>query len=992
MELYRCYLVLVLLASSVELGEAQTESASISGTILDASGGSVGNADIEADSLVTGAKRTATTAASGLYSLAALGVGHYRVTVQAPGFQTYTWPDVQIQVGQNRTLDAKLQVASTGTTVEVKEEATPLDEVSATVGGVVSGTQVRQLPINGRSWASLMTQTPGAVDSGTDNQRSIRFVGRGQDDNNYRFDGVDATGILNQSEKGNFRLEFSEEAIEEFRVNAALYTAESGGTQGGQVDVVSRGGTNEFHGSIFEYLRNDAFDARGPFDGPSLPPFRLNQFGGSLGGPIRKDRDFFFAVFEALRQRIGQTLIGFVPSPTFRAQAAITSPALIPILAAYPTGTLPTSDQNVFRWIGTGRQVTNENSGMIRYDHKFSDANTLSVRYNVDDGLLDVPNGVLRDRTATTLLTHNGLVELTTVVSPRSINEFKAGFNRSDYATKNESVLNVQISAPQFSTLYNDTGKIQASNSFDYLDTFSTLKGRHQIRAGVEIRRVQLNSTATSSNDYELTYGSTANVLNNILSQESLVSTLPTTGLRRTEYFGFVQDEYRVTPTLTADLGVRYEFFGVPSEVKGRGIVFDPLTCPGGYCPAGSNFYNPDYNNFSPRISFAWAPQALNNRTVIRSGYGIYYGDGQLGDLTAPVDNLAGRIVLSSGNLSFPVPSTFGNDSFVPTSPRSLDRNRVTPYTQDWGFSVQQAITTNTILTVGYTGNKGTHQFTRTYLNTADPVTHRIPYPQFGIIDYKTTSSNSTFNALQVSLQRNLSKNFITNVNYMWSHSINDGATGGGEADYPENVRCRACERASSDQDVPQYLSGSLIYRLPFGRGQKYLNGSGLVSAILGGWQYAGILSARAGVPVNITLSRLPANIPDGNNSSPQRPNVVPSVPINPVNQNISDYLNINAFSTPAPGTFGNAGRNLARGPSSWQLDSALVKQIPIYERLNLTFRAEAFNLFNHPHYGTPNANFSNPASFGQITTTLNSTGIGTGTPRELEFALRLEF
>ena len=974
---------------------SQTDSANISGTVLDSAGAMVPEAHVEAESIETGATRSTLSTSSGTYSLNALRVGHYRVTVRAAGFQTSVFASVQLQVGQNLKFDPQLELPTVTANIDVNETAPPIDQESATVGGVVSGEQVRQLPINGRSWASLMTQTPGAIDSGTNNQRSIRFAGHGLDDNNYRFDGVDATGIQNQAQKGTFRLQFSTESIAEFRANAAVYTAESGGTQGGQVDVVSRSGTNALHGSLFEYFRNDALDARGPFAGATLPPFRLNQFGGSFGGPIRKDKDFFFVTYEGLRQRVGQTLIGFVPSAAFRAAAAQTSPVLNPILEAYPAGTIPTSDQNVSRYIGSGSQLTNEDFGMFRYDHKFSDANTLSVRYNIDNGLSDLPNGLLRDRTATTLTTHNAVIALESVLSPQTVNEFKAGFNRPNFQTHNESVLNLQIITPQLSPLYNDTGKVQVANSFDYVDNLTSVHGRHTIKAGAEVRRIQLNATATAGNDYELTYATTLNFLHNILSQASLVNTLPTTGLRRTEYFGFVQDEFRITSTLTANVGLRYEYFGVPYEVNGRGLVFDPLTCPGGYCPSGSSFYRPDYNNFGPRVSLAWAPAMFKNRAVIRTGYGIFYGDGQIGDLTAPLDNLAGRALLTSTTnpgLSYPIDPSYASSGFAASNPRSLDRNRVTPYTEEWTVSVQEALTPKTVLTAGYLGEAGAHQFTRTYLNTLDPVTHQVAYPQFGLIDYKTTASNNNFNALQLSLQRNLSGSLQTSVNYMWSHAINDGSTGGGETDYPQNVRCRVCERASSDFDIRHYLSSNLIYQLPFGHGRRFLNNKGVASAILGGWEWANILTARSGLPVNVTISRTAATIPDGNTSSTQRPNVVAGQAVVPANQTIGNLYNIAAFATPPADAFGNAGRNLLRGPNQWQLDTALVKNIPLTESLHLAFRAEAFNVFNHPQYGLPNVNFSNAASFGQITTEANATGIGTGTPRELEFALRLQF
>ena len=972
---------------------AQTDTASLSGSVLDPSNAPVPNATVQVESLDTGFRRNFTTGGSGAYSFTALPIGHYQLTVNAPGFQTTTYEKLELQVGQSRSVDAHIAVASAASAVSVETDAAPLDENSASVGGVVGGTQLRELPLNGRNWSSLMSLTPGAIDTGTNNQRSVRFAGRALDDNNFRFDGVDATGVLNQAQKGNIRLQFSTEAIAEFRANAALYTAESGGTEGGQVDVVSRTGTNTYHGSLFEYLRNDALDARGPFDGRNLPPFRLNQFGGSFGLPVRKDRDFLFATFEGLRQRVGQTLIGFVPSDAFRAQVLAKSPGLSSFISAYPTGGIATADPNVNRLATGGRQVSDENSGLFRYDHRFSDRMLLYARYNVDSAVADVPNGALVDRTATTLATHNAIINLETVFSPRSLNEFKVGFNRANFFTGNESTLGVSVITPQFSQLYNNTGKVQAANTYSLLDTYSLTLGRHAVKLGFEARRVQINSTATSAPDYGFTFASTNDLLNNVLSQASLVDTLPTTGFRRREFYAFGQDEFRITPTLTANLGLRYEFFGVPSEVKNRGIVFDPLSCAGGYCPSGTSFYEPDYNNFSPRISLAWAPASLHNRTVIRTGYGVYYGDGQLGDINAPVDNLAGRVLLTSKNtpgLTYPVIPFLTGAARIPSTPRGLDRYRRTPYTQDWGFSVQQSFA-GAAFTAGYLGTKGTKQFTRTYLNSPDPATGAVLLPQFGLIDYKTTSSNSNFHGLTISVQRNVSQALIVSANYLWSHSINDGAVGGGEAIYPENVRCRACERASSDQDIRHFLTSSVIYQLPFGQGGRMLSGTGMLSRFLGGWEWSNLFVARTGRPVNVTLARAAGTIPDANTSSPQRPNATGISPILD-NPTIVQYLNSAAFAVPAAGTFGNLGRNVGRGPNLWQLDTSLSKRFALTEKLRLNLRAEAFNVFNRPQFGDPSGNFSSPVSFGTITTTVNTTGIGTGTPREIQFALRLEF
>ena len=300
--------------------QAQTDRAVLTGTIADTSGRAIPAATVTIESQSTGLRRTAITSEAGAYTLSALPVGFYSASINASGFQRLRVAPFELQVGQTRTLDLTLSVARVETTVEVVAEA-PLAETNAAVTGVIAGGQIRNLPVNGRSWASLMSLVPGGVDTGGNDQRSIRFAGRGLDDNNFRFDGVDATGIQNQAQRVATRLQISTEAIAEFRVSSALYSAESGGATGGQIEIVSKTGSNDFHGSIFEFLRNSYFDARSFDTRTSSPaPFRLNQFGGSLGGPILKNRTFFFLAYEGLRQALGQPLTGVVPSAAYRSQ------------------------------------------------------------------------------------------------------------------------------------------------------------------------------------------------------------------------------------------------------------------------------------------------------------------------------------------------------------------------------------------------------------------------------------------------------------------------------------------------------------------------------------------------------------------------------------------------------------------------------------------------------------------------------------------------
>ena len=331
------YIALGALASVVVTPAlAQEERAVVTGTITDPSGGAVSDAKVEIDNAATGFHREVKTNDGGLFLIPGLLVGVYDLHIMKPGFATLDYKSFELTTGQTRTFNAQVQIAASTQEVQVVADTEALDQSSAKVAGVIDSAQVSELPINGRAWTSLMSLVPGAMDSGGGTQKSIRFAGRGNDDNNFRFDGIDATGISNQAPNVATRLQISTEAIAEFKVDTMLYGADTGGTNGGQVEVISKSGSNDFHGSVFEYIRNDALNTRGPFDGSSLPPLRLNQYGGNLGGRIVKNRTFFYVAYEGLRQRLGTTLIGNVPSNSFRAAVLAQSPALAPIINSYP--------------------------------------------------------------------------------------------------------------------------------------------------------------------------------------------------------------------------------------------------------------------------------------------------------------------------------------------------------------------------------------------------------------------------------------------------------------------------------------------------------------------------------------------------------------------------------------------------------------------------------------------------------------------------------
>ena len=412
---------------------AQVDRAGLSGTVTDPSGCVLPQAHVIAVHIATGLRRETLSSGSGTYDLAELPVGVYTVTFTHDGFQPITFEDVKQTVGQTRTLDAKLPVSGGQERVDVPASSGQLNETSDALGVPIGQVQAKELPLNGRNWAALTALIPGAVDTGGSNQRSIRFAGRGRDDNNWTYDGVDATNVINQPQQPYVRLAIPLDAIQEFRVDSMLTPAEAGVTGGGQLDVASPSGTNQFHGNVFEYLRNSVFDATEPVPADSaLQPLHLNQYGGSIGGPIVRDKTFFFATYEGYRQHWVFPELGYVPSASFRNPVATTSPALIPILNAYPMGQTPyPGNADVAEYISPPRQVVNEDSGMFRIDHHFSDKTTAFVRANIDEAVNTQPNGQLWDQQQLTSSPVNSVIEVLHIYSPTLLNEVKFGFNRS---------------------------------------------------------------------------------------------------------------------------------------------------------------------------------------------------------------------------------------------------------------------------------------------------------------------------------------------------------------------------------------------------------------------------------------------------------------------------------------------------------------------------------------------------------------------------------
>jgi len=987
------FLLLLFEPLSPVVLRAQVDRTAITGIVTDQQGNRIPECRVRATERATGFQRTALTTSQGNYELPGLPPGVYSIRFLKDGFSVFTAESVEQIVGQTRTLNARLELAHGQQQTTVTEPLVQLDKVNATVGAAVELAQIDDLPINGRNWATLTSLAPGAIDNGAGDQRTIRFAGHGLDDNNLTLDGVDATAVYNQEQREYMRLNIPLESIEEFQVQSQNFGANTqSGTAGGQVSVVSPSGTNSFHGDVFQFFRNNVLDARSPFDGASPDPFLLNQFGAAFGGPVVHGKTFFHVNYEGLRQRLDGTQIGLVPSPGFAAQTAVTSPVLVPILQAYPSGTTPTSNPNVWNYDAPGRQVDNEDSGMVRLDHYFSERTTAFIRFNTDEAVETIPTGQLAAHQLIDTKFNNGVVALSHVLTPALINEVKFGINQTIYHTANVSPVPFGVAVSGFSSLTGASTTDYPSKTFDLIDDLSWAKGKHIFKFGFETRWILLNQGTSQSGT--LTYTSTAAFLDNNMGSASYTAILPLVRQRKTQYFGYAQDEWKATPNLTITAGIRYNFFNALHAIGNNDVPFDFGTC-GGYCPRTDSFFHPRYDDFDPRIGIAWA----HGNTVVRIGAGIYHTDGQEDDQNLPISNTVDRYSFS--NTSFPALS-YPLTPFLQfaeagglgvVSPRDLDRNRKDDYVAAWTASVQQKLPGNIIGTATYLGNKATDVLTTTYVNLVNPQTGIAPYPAFGPVSWRGDVGNSTFEGLQLNARRAFQKGFLLSANYMWSHSINDGSIGGGESDTPQDSFCRSCDKASSDDDVRQLFNLSAVYQLPFGAGKPYVSSPGVARTLFGGWTLSAIGTAQTGLPFNITIDRSNASVPgDFAISGEERPNYVPGVALTPPNGSTpQEWVNPAAFSIPASGTFGNLGRNAFRAPRISQLDLALAKDVSLAERVKLRFRADVFNVFNRAQYGAPNADFSQ-VNFGTITTTISNYATGRGTPREFQLSAKISF
>jgi hypothetical protein len=1088
---------------------AQTDQGRIVGTLRDQSGAVVAGGNITIKNERTGETRTTVSTDQGQYLVTALKPSSYTVTVEAQGFAKTDFTNVTLAVGQELTFDIDLKPGQVSETVTVVGSQEPIvDASSARIGANVSEREVGGLPINGRQLSQLYLQAPGSQNSGSGTFGDIRFSGRAVEQNAIRYDGIEGSAIIDAS-PGNlngelpspFRLQSSLENVQEFRVDSNNYPAEYGTGTGGQISVVTKSGGNRFHGSLFEYLRNDKLDARNFFDGATKSSLRLNQFGGSVGGPIIQNKFFFFGSYEGYRLRSGVNFLEAVPSAAAASRAVASIRPLVDAFTGPGAVILPgrsSSPDFEIAQLNSAQRV-NENSVALRLDYRFSDKFSMYARYFRDQGSNDEPQGVTGRRVRYTAVPQNGVLSFQNTLSQSVINEFKIGFNAAltrvagvaptvngiDFSN---IIVNVSgsvassgiggqggssgIAIPgaliRGSSAFNGRGFPYTPYSLSYVDNLSWVKGNHNIKLGAEVRVIRLYTdrlggityTFSNLNDF------LANRLQTVQFNGDLSEPSPfnggATGNRKAEqeyYIGFAQDEWKIKPNLTLNYGLRYEYYTPLREANDLNVQFDINN--GVLFSPDRDFFQSSKNNFGPRVGLTWSPNPSGSgffgggKTVLRGGFGVYYGPGQTEDQIQPIESDRIASTLSGG--TYPVNQAVLRDTFINNpnnrqyQPRAYSPDyKIPERVFQYSFSLQQELFYKMVLTTAYVGSQGRNLFLRNFSNlitevrtNSNPASNAVVIRQFDIvngstilrpfaeIDYKTSGGHDSYNALQVALGRRFDSGLTLNSQYTLSKSFgntggsNEALTAGNPFDYDYDT-------GYNQFDVRHTFNVSALYSLPVGRGRAYLSDMNPVAnAFLGGWEIGTIVNARSGVPLDVRVTRpdvvyrdaagnifsTPAagrtaiinTLGGGASRAVRRPDLVPGVdPYLTVNG--TAFLNPAAFAIPAPGTFGNLQRGLLRGPNFAQFDMILDKRFRITETSSLEFRTEIFNIFNHANFANPPVTLPNAlgtgtnqlqpgqpftaaaaGSFGVLSSTVTKT-VGLGTNRQVQFALRYTF
>ncbi|HYI96674.1 MAG TPA: TonB-dependent receptor [Bryobacteraceae bacterium] len=970
---------------------AQLDTGVILGTVLDPSGAVIPNATVLVQNQGTGASSNMTTDASGNFIASALPVGVYRVSASAAGFKTRVNENLRVQVSDRLRVDLTLETGQITERVTVSSEAPVVDTASTTLGAVVTTRQVQDLPVNGRNVMDLLQLVPGAMLRGGANTQSVGGAQLFRSSSGVRFlmDGTDASRVdaddLNNT-YGSSRGRISRasiDAIQEFRVYTNSFSAEYGEALGGVVNLITKSGTNDFHGGLFEYFRNEKLDARNYFNVPPAPkpPYRLNQFGGSLGGRLVRDKLFFFGNYEGIRQRSGKTQSTFVPTQAFR-QTVVPEVKPAVDMLPLPNGDVSPTDPRLGRYVRNVSDPLTENTGSIKGDYIIGPNDRLSGRYNFNKNLTQTYFGVAQGQVQSAPgFLQIAKINYTRVWSSRVLNETGLAFNRAHIdprSAESEEIRAFPITALGSGSAGVGPGLFDlrvANTSYTLLETMSYVTGKQQLRFGGQITRNQ--------NNKELSFQKT--ITHQLLedfarNSPTSIGTLgqPRAGMRSTYYGLFVQDDIQVNRNLTINAGLRYQYDTSPTESHGRIANFNFTT--GQLDPIGTTLINAPKMNLAPRFGIAYTPFASRN-TVFRAGYGMFYAHLN----SAFAQNVPNNISQQSFSLTsqqdpnlkgfpFPTISSFAGVSNFTALPRDFN----TAYTQQWNFNVQQGLGSDSMLQVAYIGNRGLHiDGPARNMNRLIPGTTTRPYPQYGNINLYTDYLNSYYNALQATFRHRMRAGFTFNMNYTWAHSLDNAPTL--FASFSDDANAQL-DYGNADGDVRHSLQFDYIYELPAAPKIPKVIGSG--------WQLNGITVMRTGFPITgMSCGCDPLRV----GAFTSRPDFVGG-DARPANIDLPNaQLNLAAFAAPPTGRVGNLGRNVLKGPHAINFDFSLFKNFLITERQKVEFRAEMFNIFNTPQFANPSGNITAPATFGKSLGTI-STSSGFATNRQVQFALRYMF
>ena len=1108
---------LVILSLCGLTASAQTFRGTILGTITDSSGGAVAGANVTIVNVDTGLTRNAQTSDDGSYSVPELPIGNYSVTVEKSGFTKFVANGVKVDVAVEHRVDAALKPGNVNQQVVVSAETLPqVDTTSDTLGGVMTPQQVTNIPANGRDFQKLIFLTPGIAgspDEITDSPGSFGIFSmngaRGRA-NNFLLDGTDMNdGFRNDpviNEAGVFgdpATILPLESIQELHV-LSNYEAEYGRNAGAVINIVTKSGTNQFHGTALEYFRNTVLDARNYFDQVGTPksPFHNNQFGGSLGGPIVKDKTFFFADYEGQRESGAQTSLACVPD--FSQFPAASNPVIAALVARNPwpkpniNAGVVTMNTDPLTGLTTGCQSSNPNvsaanvstntpfnndidSLIAKIDHSFSQNNLLSGRYYFGNStqlfpLALVGGGVLPDFNTHTP-TRVQLVSVSDVwtISPTKVNEARIGWNRfaegffPQDQSFNPSSIGLDTGSGVGGLPFIGVGgfaKIGASASdprhrvdanWDFVDNITWKLNKHDIKFGYEFRRTSITQNLGTNFRGKLNFATLQDFLAGDVTGGGSIA--QGDGLRheiQNNHGLYVQDSYRVSSNLTLNAGIRWDYFGVATEKNNLMSNFDPTLglVQVGTAPFGQ-LYHPDYKNFAPRVSLAYDLFG-KGRTVIRAGYGIFYDsfsqDVFLGHLPfpssfdpGPAYNPTGPAAIQSGSALGTITAgspVYGN--FAPTGDAfGVDPHARTPYMENYNLNVQQQLTKKIVLQVGYVGSQGhrlyrfvdLNQPSQSVIDNADLACACIlsfgtprNFPQFPLfyILQEQASANSNYNSLQGSLHFSNWHGLESQVNYVWSHSIDNASDSEDfvpNASQPNDSTRPNLERGNSNFDIRKRFSFNYVYTLP-----KW---SEKWKKLTDGWGLDGAVILQTGQPFQLNYNF--EGDYDGSAEGFGRPDVVGPIQYN--QNNPAQFLNLTSFMVPCtpnpslasptptneqicmPGTrhFGNEGRNSLVGPTFREMDFAIFKDVPITERLTAQLRVEVYNLLNHPNFSNPYLPlFIADAAFNGIDNSVNSatyghslgsfpltaTGdvgignpfLGGGAPRGIQLAVKFSF